>query len=150
VSAAELSKFPLLSALGDLERDVVADSIEVEEVAAGTLLFREGDPANGALFIAEGRIRVHSADLAGEAEVGAGDTLGTLSIVDVGPRLATAETLSRTRLYRLRRSAFSNLMASEPGIACRLLEGIVRESAAALREEMRGAPAKLDPTRASD
>lgn len=150
MNAAELSKFPLLAGLDALEREIIAGSFEFEEVAAGVSLFREGDPADGALFVAEGRIRVHSTGLRGEAEAGPGDALGTLSIVDGGSRLATAETLSRTRLYRLRRRAFSNLVMSEPGVACRVLEGMVRESALALREEMQRVSVEVDPTRTND
>jgi CRP-like cAMP-binding protein len=98
------------------------------------------------LFIAEGRVRVYSDGIRGEAEVGAGDALGTLSVVDGGPRMANAETLSRTRLCRLRSDAFRNLMASEPTVACRLLEGMVRESARALREEVQRGARAVDPT----
>lgn len=150
MNAAELAKFPLLADLSSAEREIVAETFEVETVAAGVSLFREGDAPDGILFVAEGRIRVYTAEVGGEAELGAGDALGTLSIVDAGPRLASAETLSRTRLYRLRRGAFRNLVVSEPAVACTLLEGIVRESALALREEVQRGSAAVDPTQASD
>jgi len=136
VTAPELGKFPVLAQLGEAGREAVADQLELSECAAGTALFREGDRADGALFVAQGRVRVHTPRVAEDAEFGAGEVLGTLSLVVDGPREATAETLSHVRVWRLSRSAYRHLVSVEPAIACRLLEGILREYAGAVREEV--------------
>ena len=137
MSAAELEKFPLLAQLDDAEREAVADELEPLELAAGSPLFRAGEPADGALFVAEGRVRVHSSRAGLDAEFGAGEALGTLSLVVEGPREATAETLSPTRIWRLSRSGYRHLAEVAPAAACRLLEGILREYAGTVREEIR-------------
>jgi len=136
VTEADLAKFPLLAALGESERAAVADELESIEVAAGEHLFREGERADGALFVAAGRVRVYSVRVGMEAEFGAGETLGTLSLVLDGPREASAETLSRAHVWRLRRRSYRRLAASSPAAACSLIEGVLREYAAHVREEI--------------
>jgi CRP-like cAMP-binding protein len=138
LSEAELAKFALLASLADAEREAIADEFELLELEPDSALFHEGEPADAALFIAAGRVRVHARAEAVEAEVGAGDVLGSLSLAVDGPREASAQTLSQARVWRLTRSAFRRLVEAEPVAACRLLEGILREYAAAVREEVSG------------
>jgi CRP/FNR family transcriptional regulator len=137
VSVAELKGFPLLAQLDDAEREAVADELEPLDLAAGIPLFREGEPADGALFVAEGRVRVHSPRAGLDAEFGVGEALGTLSLVVDGPREATAETVSPARIWRLSRSAYRRLAEVAPAAACRLIEGILRDCAGTVREEIR-------------
>jgi CRP-like cAMP-binding protein len=156
VSTAELAKFALLAPLAEAEREALLDELELLEPVAGSALFRAGDPADGALFVAEGRVRVHAPWLGGDAEFAAGEVLGTLSLVVEGPRETTAETLSRARIWRLGRSAYRRLVAAEPATACRLLEGILREYAGAVRRAVGGREptaaerGAVDPVRSSD
>ena len=139
MSDLDLGKFPLLSPLTDAQREAVADELEVHELEAGVPLFREGEAANGAWFVVAGRVRVAAGRVGIGAEIGPGEVLGTLSLVLDGPREATAETLSRARLWHLGRSAFRRLVEAEPAAACRLLEGIVSEYAGAVREDVANA-----------
>ena len=137
MSVAELERFPLLAQLDDADRGAVANELEPLDLAAGIPLFREGEPADGALFVVEGRVRVHSSRAGLDAECCVGEALGTLSLVLDGPREATAETLSPARIWRLSRSAYRHLAEVAPAAACRLLEGILREYAGSVREEIR-------------
>jgi len=137
VTPLELAKFPLLAPLSEPEREAVAEELSVEEHAAGVSLFRAGDHADGAWFVAAGSVRVRAEGTPAVADFGAGEVLGTLSLVIDGPREASAETSSRTTLWRLSRSAYRRLVANEPAAACRLLESIVCEYAGAVREEVR-------------
>jgi CRP-like cAMP-binding protein len=100
------------------------------------------------VFIVEGRVRVHRTAILGETELHAGDALGTLSLVVEGPRMTSAETLSRTRLLRLRADAFRRVAAEAPTAACALLEALVREAAHALRAQADAL--MVDRNRASD
>ena len=148
MSLDRLSKFELFAALDRDARERVADALEAEEVAAGVSLFREGEVPDGALFIVSGRVRVHREEIPGETELGAGDALGTLSLVLDGPRMTSAETLSRASLLRLRSDAFRRIAAETPAAACCLLEALVREAAHALRAQ---ADARtVDPDRRND
>jgi CRP-like cAMP-binding protein len=137
VNVADLKKFPLLAQFDDAERGAVADELKPLDLAAGILLFSEGEPADGALFVAEGCVRVHSPRTGLDVQFGAGEALGTLSLVVDGPREATAETVSHPRLWRLSRSAYRRLAEVAPTATCRLLEGILRDCAGTVREEIR-------------
>jgi CRP-like cAMP-binding protein len=134
----EIAKFPLLAPLSESQREALADELEVLDLAADSELFREGDPADAALFIVSGRVRIHAHRVGVGAELGTGDVLGTLSLAVDGPREASAQTLSQARVWRLSRAAFRRLVETEPTAACRLLEGILREYAGAVRDEVSG------------
>lgn len=136
MNETELAKFPLLAPLADAERDAVADELEPIELGPDLPLFREGEPADAAFFIVEGRVRVHARRVGVGAELGPGDVLGTLSLAVEGPRAASAETLSHARIWRLSRGAFRRLVEAEPTAACRLLEGILNEYAGVVRDEV--------------
>jgi len=136
VSEDELAKFPLLASLAGPEREAVVDELELLELEPETTLFREGEPADAALFIVAGRVQVSARRVGVGAEIGPGEVLGTLSLVVEGPREASAEARSPARVWRLSRGAFRRLVEAEPTAACRLLEGILREYAGAVREEV--------------
>jgi CRP-like cAMP-binding protein len=140
LNEADSVKFPLLASLGDYERGAIEDELETSTLAPGELLFREGEPADAAFFVLSGRVRVHARRVGVGAEVGPGEVLGTLSLVVDGPREASAESLSRTRVWRLGRAAFRRLVEAEPKAACALLEAILSEYAGAVRNDVGAAP----------
>jgi len=147
VSAPALEGFALLAGLDPEERARIAAELDCLELGPGYRVCGEGDEGEGLLFVAEGRVRVASA--AGgavlAAELGPGATLGGLSLIAPGARRVSVETLSRSRLFLLRRSAYQRLVASAPRAACRLLEALLRESAG-LEGELLAAlpPASID------
>lgn len=143
----DLDAFPLLARLGSEEREALGDALEALEVDAGTLLFDEGDPAAGLVLVAEGRVRVACRRTGEQAELGPGASLGAFSLAGSGVREARAETTSRSRLLLLRRDAYERLVADAPRTACRLLEGVVADTAQLLRGDIR---ASVDPVGNND
>ena len=65
--------------------------------------------------------------------LGAGASLGGLSLATCGPREACAETTSRSRLLVLRRDGYERLAANAPRVACQLLEGVLADTVEILR-----------------
>ena len=121
------------------------------ELDAGTCLFDEGQEGDALLLIAKGGITIESSRFDGATELGEGEALGALALVQQGPRQVRAETASRSRILVLSRSAFQRIAAEEPRIACRLLEAILRETARLGREAVeRGMLAPVDPTGTGD
>ena len=57
-----LSRSPLLGALGADALRLIAFSAEPVRLAKGDVLFRRGDPADAAYFVAEGAIGFHDDD----------------------------------------------------------------------------------------
>jgi CRP/FNR family cyclic AMP-dependent transcriptional regulator len=132
----ELAGFPLLADLGPDERRAVAQELEWLSFEQGVALFREGEPADGLVLLIEGRVRLVSRRTGCVGECGAGACLGALSLVAEGAREATGETLSRCRMLRLSREAYGRLVAGAPRAACQLLEAVLRDSAAVVREAL--------------
>ncbi len=70
-------------------------------VAAGELIFREGDPGEEAYLIKSGLVEISR--LAGSkdvvvAEAGGGSIIGEMALIDSLPRMATARAIKRTQL----------------------------------------------------
>ncbi len=151
MNAGELTRFRLLSELDDDERLAVADEIETLDLDAGTRLFDEGEEGDSLLLIAQGGVTIESTRLDGSAQLGEGDALGALALVQPGPREVRAETASRSRILVLSRSAFQRISAAEPRIACRLLDAILGAAARLGRRAFeRDTLAPVDPTGAGD
>jgi CRP-like cAMP-binding protein len=142
VSAPALEGFAFLEGLDPEERARVAGELDCLVVGPGYRVCGEGDEGEGLVFVAEGRVRVASAagGAGADAEFGPGTTLGGLSLVAPGARRVSIETLSRSRLFLLRRSAYERLVGSAPRAACRLLEALLRESAALVGEALAALP----------
>lgn len=134
MTGRELERFPLLAALAGPEREALALVLESLELEAGARLFDAGDPADGWLLVADGRVALSSASHAARGEFGPGETLGANSLVSEGRRAARAETLSRARVLRLGRDAFRRFADAQPRAACRLLEALLREQACITQE----------------
>ena len=146
----DFKRFTLLADLEPPEREAVAEVLEELRLDAGTLLFEEGEQAEGLLFVAEGGVRVDSSRGAEPVELEPGASLGAFSLVASGPREARAETTSLSRILVLRRSAFRRFRESDPRAACRLLEAILRETARLSRDALDHSAFGVDPRVAAD
>jgi CRP-like cAMP-binding protein len=136
VTGRELERFRLLEAFEAGEREALARVLESLELEAGACLFEAGDPADGLLLVADGRVALSSAPHDARGEFGPGDTLGANALVAEGRRAARAETLSRARVFRLGRAAFRRFADAQPRAACRLLEALLREQVCIAQEAM--------------
>jgi len=136
VSLADLKRLQLLAELHEEERETIVSELEELWLDAGSVLFEEGEPGEGALFLVEGGVRLSSSRHADTADVGPGAALGVLALASPGPREVRAETTSRSHLLVLRRSAFRRFCDDEPRAACRLLEALLRDTAQHGREAL--------------
>ena len=84
----------------------------------GTVLIREGDPADCLYLVAAGRLRVVMADPDGEerelAEIGRGDLVGEMALITQRERTATVHVLRDSHLLRLSTAAFTQLISDHP------------------------------------
>lgn len=113
--------------LGTMDFDARAElreALEPMSVPGGTVLMREGDPADCLYLVAAGRLRVVTADADGNeirlAEIGRGDLVGEMALITDRPRTATVHVLRDTHLLRLSTTAFTRLVAEHPESARRI------------------------------
>ncbi len=133
---------------GDLAEPTLREleaELESEWIEAGTTLFRQGDPGDALYLVVSGRLRV-SVDLSNEdprfvTELGCGETVGEMALLDGKPRSATVVATRDSHLARLSKEAFERLSSRRP----ELLAVIARELVARLRTQDR-APGRPLPS----
>jgi len=96
------------------------------DLAAGEILFRQGDSADGLYVVERGEVTVtaHGQDGATVelGKSGAGDVLGEMALVCGGTRTATVMATVDTRLLALPVDAFESLCLGRPAVAQLLTE----------------------------
>ena len=136
MSAPDTKLFALLGELSDDERELVADLLEPLELEKGEQLFAEGQEAEGLYFVERGALELSSQRVGKLGRASAGEALGSLSLVAVGPREATAVAGDPSRLWLLSRESFRRLAYDSPRAACRILEAALADFAGAVRDEL--------------
>lgn len=115
-----LGTLPLFFGFSDEELEALARVTRVLDVKDGTVLWREGDEADGLHVIAGGRIKIDSR-LPGEREVeiatlGRGEVLGEVALLGGGRRTATARAVEDSAVLFLGRVEFGGLVSgASPG-----------------------------------
>lgn len=97
---AELRRYSLFGGLIDAQLERLIARIQVQEVAAGTVLMREGDKGDRLYCLSSGEVEVRRGERV-LARLGAGQTVGEMELIDFQPRSATITALSPCVLYGL-------------------------------------------------
>jgi len=107
----------------------VVDRVEWRRLEAGEVLFREGDLADAAYFVVGGRLMVLAADADGNeqliAELGRGEIVGELGLLDRARRSATVRAVRDTTLAAFSTSTFEELVATSPQMMLNVTRGIL-------------------------
>ncbi|GAB3683357.1 patatin-like phospholipase family protein [Salinisphaera aquimarina] len=127
-------------------RSVVANA-EWIELGGGQYLFRVGEASDALYLVASGRVRV--VDPGGQntpllmGEIGAGDTVGEITLITSEPHSADAFALRDTTLIRISREVFEDLVVRHPTAMLRVTRMIVNRLRSATpvpqRESVRSA-----------
>jgi len=115
-----LGKMPLFSRLSQRQLNTVAKYADVVERRKGAVLAKQGAQGMEAILIVDGRARVEG-DGKAIAELGPGDVVGEMSVIDGKPRSATVIAATRMNLLVLHRRDFMSLLETVPGLQRKLL-----------------------------
>ena len=93
------------------------------EVAAGAVVFKEGDSGGDMFIIESGQIDIVRKARGDEpiATLGPGDFFGEMAILEDQPRFAGAVAKTNTRLLRIERSAFADVLKQNVEIGVRIM-----------------------------
>jgi hypothetical protein len=96
------------------------------DVRAGEAVYREGDAGQSMYVIESGAIDLVIAAAGAEslATLGPGDSFGVAEMLENQPRAASAIARENSRLLRVERSAFVDLIRQSADVAIRLLRGL--------------------------
>ena len=122
---ALLARIPLFELLDENDRDLLASSIEYITVPEGKTLFEVGQPGESIFVVNSGEIELFIKDNAGQkitlGVANKGDFFGELSLLDSGPRSATAVALVDSELLTLGRDDLILLFTKKPEAALNML-----------------------------
>jgi len=110
-----LRQVPLFQGMTEHAVGAVADLVHEVDFVQGDALTREGEPGDTFFVVVEGQLRIARGDTV-VAELGPGDFLGEISLLDGRPRTATALALGPTRTLAIERPAFAALMEGYPAV----------------------------------
>ncbi|MEP7215543.1 MAG: Crp/Fnr family transcriptional regulator [Anaerolineaceae bacterium] len=117
---------PLLARLGEADLQALASRGVLRRFAAGSVIFREGDPGDALHVVVEGEVRITvlsgSGNVATVANVTTGDCFGEFALLDGRPRSATTTAVSATRTFVVTRPDFIDWLSNRPAAALALLE----------------------------
>lgn len=106
--------------LRDRELRLLLEGAERMAFPAGTVLFREGDPADAAYIVDTGNIAL-SIEKQGQVEeiavLGSGEFFGEMAIFKNDVRAATATAQTDVALWRVQRESLQRLIDSDPELA---------------------------------
>jgi predicted acylesterase/phospholipase RssA/CRP-like cAMP-binding protein len=120
-----LAGLPFFAALGQDTRRELARQLEPVHAAAGDVIFRQGDLADGLFILVSGRLRVSMAGDGPERTVydlGRGGIVGEMALLTDRPRSATVHAARDSDLLLLRVPSFTSLVERSPA----LVAGMIR------------------------
>jgi CRP/FNR family cyclic AMP-dependent transcriptional regulator len=135
-----LKQIPLLAMLDDDELAVLCTAVAAKSLTVGETLFKAKDQGDSMFIVQEGAVELFVRDTVGQKIVlrvaKAGDVFGELSLLDGGPRTASAVATEPSELVVLDREDLHNLFVKRPDAALHMLAtvgGMTRQADALLR-----------------
>jgi CRP/FNR family cyclic AMP-dependent transcriptional regulator len=120
-----LRKVPLFSELSGRDLGELSGLVDEVDVPAGKVLCQEGQTGEEFFVIVDGSVRVERGGRE-LAILGPGQFLGEFSLIDEGPRVATATTTTAGRLLVIGHREFHSLMDRYPSIETCVLRSLAK------------------------
>lgn len=128
---------PILGGLPDDAVRMLADVARVVDMAAGAVLFTEGEPAHCMYIVHSGRLEILKRRVPGAdvrlSMLERGDCIGEMSLIEIQPRSATVRALEPASLYALDHGQIAQLYRSSLEVYTLLVLNLARELSRRLR-----------------
>ncbi len=129
-TVALLHRVPAFETLGDEGLGRVAEVVVPRRLAAGEVVFREGDGSDTCYIVRAGHARAVREHVDGRtltlAHFGPGDIFGELAMFDDEKRSATVEALEETEVLAILGGDMRRLLGRHPDIAVKLVVALGR------------------------
>jgi CRP/FNR family transcriptional regulator, cyclic AMP receptor protein len=130
IDPSMLAEGGFFASLDPGEREALAAHLDHVTVGQGEVLFEFGEPGDFLYIVRTGAVELFVKDTTGQKIVLAmaqpGDLFGELSLLDDGPRTATATAVVDSELIALDRDDLLLLVRSRPEVALNMLSGLSR------------------------
>ena len=132
---AALRAAVLLRDFTDVGLRILAEKSVLRRVGRGTYAFRAGEPSDALAFVAKGTLQLLPRDGGAPlGEVGAGDSLGGMSLLFEGEHILSALAATDVELLQLPKAAFEELKKTHPRTALKLTLALAQDLTERLRE----------------
>jgi len=112
-----LSRCDLLRHLPPQEIERLLPLIRECAIAAGSVLFRAGDPADALYIVADGEVDILGADGEPIARLKPGEAFGEMALLHGGERTATVRATADTKLLAIDKADFDDLITHDQQLA---------------------------------
>ena len=124
-TSALLAEVSLFALLDDQERALLAERVNTVKFDEGTVIFNVGDPGDRMYVVTSGDVQLSVKTKTGEEmfleRPGPGEFFGEISLLDEGPRTATARAKSAVVAIEIDRGDLDELFRLAPAAALDLL-----------------------------
>ncbi len=118
-----LRQVPLFADLDDKQLAFIAGQASELTVKAGAVLAQEGVLGREAMVILSGTAEVRRANNK-VADLGPGDVVGEMSLINDAPRNATVTASSQCTLLVMNSREFSSILGANPDVSIRILKTV--------------------------
>lgn len=119
---------PVFSSLNYSERSDIISRFELMVVEPDKVIIKEGDPGDAMYVVKDGLLRVSTKDSKGKevvlAQLGEGDIFGEVALFTGKPRTATVKTLKQSRLMKLKKDDFQDIVDKYESVKSRVFKTI--------------------------
>ena len=119
-----LQKVDLLRDARSAHLAILASIAEEMDVAAGTRVMTEGEPTDALYIVVKGAVELKG--MGGTLLAADGTAFGTWALIDQSPSVVEARARDASRLLRITRDDFQDLVADHPELAIGMLQGLAR------------------------
>ena len=137
LDAELLRKIPLFRELPQQALESIARLARERVYEPQAVVVQQDEPSDGIYLINAGRLAVSVATGDGRVttigQMGPGEIIGEISLLDGGPRSATVVAISESRLVAIDREAFLMLVRNQPSISLALVSVLARRLRALTR-----------------
>jgi CRP-like cAMP-binding protein len=120
-----LRAVPLFAAMRQRDLEAVERLADTVDLPAGQVLMRQGQTGNELFVISSGSVSVERTGRE-VARLGPGDTVGEMSLLSEGPRLATVTTLEPTTAFVLGHREFHTLLDDSAELRQCILDSLAK------------------------
>ena len=115
-----MRKVPLFRGMSTSDLETVADRASETTFEGGEIVTREGEPGEAFYIVIEGRLHVSQHGTL-VRELGPGDFLGEISLVDGRPRTATVTAVGPVQALVIRRADFLEMVEWDSAVRLGIL-----------------------------
>jgi len=126
---SQLKKINWFVSLSDDFFDVLSQLVRTRTLSKDEILFNKGEEGNSLFILSSGRVKIVTQDSEDHEvilnQVGAGEIIGEMALLDFEPRSAGVVALEETSVMELSREDFMEILSGQPDLALSIIRSLI-------------------------